>query len=129
MEYQKIIDLLDNTPDQPSTFETKNWIEINNESRGMYYKDNQIRFETSVLRSSLCDYNNGSILAKRTVTVQNIAGAGTAANNGSNKVIFKNRSPFFNCIGRTSSAQVDDTHDIEAVMQLYNLTEYNDNYT
>ena len=32
MEYKKIIDLLDNTPNQPSKFETKNWVEINDES-------------------------------------------------------------------------------------------------
>ena len=28
MEYQKIINLLDNTSNQPSKFKTKNWIEI-----------------------------------------------------------------------------------------------------
>ena len=29
MEYQKIINLLDNTPNQSSKFKTKNWVEIN----------------------------------------------------------------------------------------------------
>ena len=29
MEYQKIINLLDNTPNQPTKFRTKNWVEIN----------------------------------------------------------------------------------------------------
>ena len=29
MEYQKIINLLENTPNQPSKFRTKNWVEIN----------------------------------------------------------------------------------------------------
>ena len=29
MEYQKIISLLDNTPNQPSKFKTQNWVEIN----------------------------------------------------------------------------------------------------
>ena len=28
MEYQKIINLLDNTPNQPSKSRTKNWVEI-----------------------------------------------------------------------------------------------------
>ena len=42
MEYQKIINFLDNTPYQPSKFETKNWVKINGESRGIYNKDNQI---------------------------------------------------------------------------------------
>ena len=34
MEYQKTINLLDNTPNQLSKFRTKNWIEINDQSRG-----------------------------------------------------------------------------------------------
>ena len=36
MEYQKIRNSLDNTSNQPSKFRTKNWIEINDESRGRY---------------------------------------------------------------------------------------------
>ena len=36
MEYQKIINLLDNTPNQPSKFRTKNWVEINDDSRVTY---------------------------------------------------------------------------------------------
>ena len=43
MEYQKIINLLDNTSNQPSKFRTKNWIEINNQSGGVYNTKNVIR--------------------------------------------------------------------------------------
>ena len=47
MEYQKIINLLDNTMNQPSKFRTRNWVEINGESKG---KDNsKIRFKTIVI--------------------------------------------------------------------------------
>ena len=35
MEYQKIINLLDNTPNPRSKLKTKNWVGINDESRGM----------------------------------------------------------------------------------------------
>ena len=31
MEYQNIINLLDNTPNHPSKCKTKNWVEINSE--------------------------------------------------------------------------------------------------
>ena len=44
MEYQKIINLLDNTPNQLFKFKTKNWVEVNHESQGTYSKDNQFRF-------------------------------------------------------------------------------------
>ena len=31
MEYQKIINALDNTPNQPSTFRKQHWVEINDD--------------------------------------------------------------------------------------------------
>ena len=62
MEYQKIINLLDNTTNQTTKFGTKHWVEINDELRKTYNEDNQIRFKTSVLRSSLCDYSDIYIL-------------------------------------------------------------------
>ena len=53
MEYQKIINLLDNTPNQPIKFRTENWVEINDDTRGTYKTNSQIRFKTSMLKSSL----------------------------------------------------------------------------
>ena len=55
MEYQKIINLLNNTSNQPSKFRTRNWVEINDEPRGTYKIDNQIRIKNSMLRSRFCD--------------------------------------------------------------------------
>ena len=49
MEYQKTINLLDNTPNQPSKFRTKNWVEINDDSRGTYNTNSQIKFKTSIV--------------------------------------------------------------------------------
>ena len=45
MEYQKTINLLDNTPTQAAKFRTKNWIEINDDSRGTYNTNSQIKFQ------------------------------------------------------------------------------------
>ena len=36
MEYKKIAKLIEDTSNQPSKFRTKNWVEINDESRGTY---------------------------------------------------------------------------------------------
>ena len=55
MEYQKILNLLNNESNKPSIFRTKNWVEIDDDTRGAYFPNNQIRFKTSMLRSSLCD--------------------------------------------------------------------------
>ena len=48
MEYQKIINLLDNTPNQLSKFRTKYWIEINDKSRGAYNTNSDIRFKATM---------------------------------------------------------------------------------
>ena len=58
MKYQKIINLLDNTPDEPSNFKTKYWVEINDDAQGTYNTNNQIKFKTSMFKSKLCDYSN-----------------------------------------------------------------------
>ena len=65
MEYQKIANLLDdNKSNQPPKFRTKNWVEINDESRGTYNVNSQIKFKTTMLKSNLCDYSDAYILVK-----------------------------------------------------------------
>ena len=95
MEYPKIMILLRITPNQPSKFKTKDQVKINDESRGTYNKDNQIRFKTSVLRSSLHDYSDAYILVKGTITVANTAVQVQPNNAANKKVIFKNCAPFY----------------------------------
>ena len=68
MEYQKTANLLDIESNQPTKFRTRNWVEINDESRGTY-TSKEIRFKTTMLRSSLCDYADAYILVKGTITI------------------------------------------------------------
>ena len=69
MEYQKIINLLENTTNQATKFRTKNWIEISDDSRGTYNTNIQIKFKTSMLGTSLCDYSDAYILVSGTITI------------------------------------------------------------
>ena len=105
MEYQKITNLLDNASNQHSKFRTKNWIEINDDIRGEYSPNKQIRFKTAMLRSSLCDYSDAYILVKGNIAVNNTATADADANNANKKVIFKNCVPFTNCIRKINNTQ------------------------
>ena len=129
MEYQKIANLIDdNTLNQPSKFRTRNWIEINDESKGAYNVNSQIKFKTTMLKSSLCDYSDAYILVKGTITINNTAAQGAGANNINKKVIFKNWAPFTNCISEINNTQIDNAKDIDIVKAMYNLIEYSDNY-
>ena len=64
MEYQKIANLIDDASNQPSKFRTRNWVEINDESRGAYNVNSQIKFKTTIFKFSLCDYSDAYILVK-----------------------------------------------------------------
>ena len=109
---------------------TKNWVEINDESRGTY-TGSDIKFKTTMLRSNLCDYADAYILVKGTITITG-AGNDDAAKrlDERNKgVIFKNCAPFTKCISRINNTDIDNAQDIDIVMPMYNLIEYSDNYS
>ena len=55
MEYRNIANLLNNESNQPSKFRTRNWNEINDDSRGTY-TGNIIKIKTTMLRSNLCEF-------------------------------------------------------------------------
>ena len=129
MEYQKIANLLNNGSNKPSKLRTRNWFETNDEARGTYSHNKQIKFKTSMLRSSLCDYSDAYIFLKGNVTVNNTADDGAAANNTNKKVIFKSCAPFTNCISKINDTQIDNAEYIDIVMLMYNLIEYSDNYS
>ena len=122
MEYQKIANLLNDESNQPSKFRTKNWVEINDESRGNY-TSSDIKFKTTMPRSNLCDYADAYILVKRTIT---ITGAGNDAaakrlDERNKVVIFKNCAPFTKSINRINIEDLDNAQDIDIVMPMYNL--------
>ena len=87
---------------QPSKFRTKNWIEINDESRGGYTTGSGIKFKTTMLRSSLCDYADAYILFKGTITItgEGDDAAARQADEINKGVIFKNCAPFTKCISK-----------------------------
>ena len=95
--------MLDDGSSKPSKFKERNWVEINDEARGTYSPNKQIKFNSSMLRSSLCDCNDAYILVKGNIAVNNTAAAGADANNTNKKVIFKNCAPFTNCISKINN--------------------------
>ena len=129
MEYQKIANFLDSVSNKPSKFRTINWVEINDDITGAHSPNKQIRFKTTMLRSSLCDYSDEYILIKGNISINNTAAEGAAANNAAKKVIFKNCAPFINCISKINNTQLDNAEYIDIVMLMYNLIEYSDNYS
>ena len=122
--------MIDDASNQLSKFGTKNWVEINDESRGTYNVNSQIKFKSKMLKSSLCDYSDAYILVKGKITITG-RGDDVAARQEDEKdkgVAFKNCAPFTNCISEINNTEVDNAKDIDIVMPMYNLIEYSDNY-
>ena len=119
-----------NTPNQLSKFKTKNWIEINDQSREVYNTNSDIRSKTAMLKSSLCDYSDAYILVKGRITITG-AGDDAAARQADKRnkgVILKNSIPFINCKSEINNTEIDNAKDIDIVMPMPNLIEYSDNY-
>ena len=125
MEFQKILNLLDTTSNDKDLprFVTKKWIEVYDQSEKNYNANKEIRIKTPMLRSDLCDFSDAYIVVKGTITVTN------PNNSKRNKgVAFKNSAPFINCISEINSVQIYNAEDLDVVMPMYNLLEYNKNY-
>ena len=73
--------------------------------------------------TSLCDYSDANILAKRTKTLI-WQGADTAAIQADRN---NNYAPFTDCITEINNTLVDNAKDIGVVMSMYGLMEYSDN--
>ena len=106
MDYQKVINLLDNIPNQPSKLRTKTWVKINNDLRGADNTNSQIKFKT----------------VKRTIT---IAGgeadqAVSQTDKRDKEVILKNCVPFTDCISEINNTQVNNAKDLNVVMPMFN---------
>ena len=108
METQKIISLLNGFDNKNSKFATKKQYIIDNESKGNYSHENPIKFLTSSLESSLCDYSDAYILVLGNITV-------TGGNNNK-KVAFKNCAPFEKCRKEMNETFVDDANFINITM-------------
>ena len=115
---------VNNAPNQPSKFRKRNWVEINDESRGTY-TSNSIKYITTMLTSNLCDYADAYILVKGTITTTGDRGddAVKRLDERNKGVIFKNCAPFTKCICRINNTEIDTDRDIDIVMPMYNLNE------
>ena len=82
------------------------------------------KFETSMLRSDLCDFSDAYIVVKGEVTL--IGGSNNSRKNS--PLALKNNAPFIGCISKINNTLIDNAEDLDVVMPMYNLSEYNKNF-
>ena len=83
-----------------------------------------------MLRSSLWDYSDAYVLVSRTITITGAENddAARRLDERNKGVIFKNCAPFTDCTSEINNTQIDNAKYIDAVMPIYNLIEYSDDY-
>ena len=123
MEYDKINNLFDSESENLSKSVTRDYVRVNSLSN-TYNENKSIRFKTPMLRSDLCDYADAYILLNGTITV-----AGNQPRESQNRpLILKDNAPFVSCITRINNELIEDAHDLDIVISMYNLLEYSKNY-
>ena len=116
MEHQKMLSLLNEAND--SKFLTRKLNIGNDNSKSNYDASNEFTYNTEILKSNLCDYNDAYILVRGAITV--VAAPAT-------QVAFKDCAPFSKCITKIDETTIDDAEDLDLVMPMYNLIEYGSN--
>ena len=89
-------------------------------TKGKYKQGDTIKFETEIIKSSLCDYSDAFISVTGNITV-------TANNN--TDVAFKNCAPFSKFSIKINDAFVGEANHIHIAMPMYNLIGYSDNHS
>ena len=89
-----------------------------------YSTSKQIRFKTSMLRSSLCDYSDSYIIVKEKITV-------TGPNDSAydQKLAFKVNALFVSCISKINNTLIDNVENLDIVIAMHNLLECSKNYS
>ena len=77
-----------------------------------------------MLRSHLCDFSDEYIVVKGTITVAR----GSNISRKNRPLAFKNNAPFISCTLKINNTLIDNAEDLDVVMPMYNLIEYNKNY-
>ena len=98
-------------------------VNIIDDALGTWNTNSQIKFRTSILRSSLFDYFDAYVLVSGTKAVAEVA-AGRGNNNI--QVVFKNCAPFTDWVSNT---QIHNAKEIGLVIAIHNLIENSDNYS
>ena len=99
---------------------TRKWNIFNHQSKSNYV-GNEIIYNTEVLKSNLCDYNDTYILVRGDITV-------TAA--PATQISFKNCASFTTkSITKIDGTTTDGAEELDLFMPVYNLIEYSSSYS
>ena len=90
---------------------------MNDLSSGQYSVSKNVKFQSPMLKSDLCDYSDVYIAVKGRMTVEDT----NNAKKRNIKLIFKDNAPFRSCITKISNTFIDNAEVHDSAMPMYNL--------
>ena len=120
----KIINPLDHKDDNDPKFQTKKWHIINDQNNGQHgigdSNNSTIKFSIEILKAFICDYSDAYILLIGNITV--------VGGDDNTRLAFKNCHPFTRSVVHLNDEHVNTCENLDIITNMYNLTEYSDNY-
>ena len=84
------------------------------------------KFNTTMLKSNLCDKSDAYIILKGTVTIPGQAADAPAheVDRAKKQIIFKDCAPFTDCMSEINNTHLDNAKYLDVVIPMYKLFEY-----
>ena len=118
IQHHKILNLLNEAND--SKFVSRKWNIVIANSKANHAVGDNIIYNTEVLKSDLCDYNDFYILVLGDITITEDNGHG---------VEFKNFAAVTKCLTEIDGRTIDDAEDLDLVRPMFNFVENSSNYS
>ena len=101
----------------------RKWNSVSDQSNIDYDADagKEVICIVEVLKSNLCNWTDAQILVQGDIV--------TKTQSISAQVAFKSWAPFTGCVTKIDGRTTDDMEDLDLAMSVFNLMEYNSNYS
>ena len=115
MEHRIILNLLNEANNYKLV--KRKWNIVNDNSRTKYDVGSKIIYNTEILKSNICDYNDAYISVRGNITI---------IGHQVTQLAFKNCAPLIKYITKNDETTIDDAEDLDLdlVMLIYKLMEY-----
>ena len=125
MKIQKIVNSMGDSDNESSKYLARKWYVINDQKSTEFGKGNEndssSKFETKIIRSTLCNYSDVYILVTRDITA--------TSDDANTKVVFKICAPFTRCETNINNELITTAENLNIIIPMHNLIKYSDNYS
>ena len=96
-------------------------VKINDDSRGTWNTNSQVKFKISTPKSDLRDYSDERVFVKGAIKFTegpaDASDSNKSANNRNKEIIFKNSASFTDSLSKVNNTQIENSKDLAIVIR------------